>query len=246
MQYEEYSWFSYRVNREMRIRVYGHYGEAVVAFPCQGQYSDDFANNGMIDALAPLIESGRMKLYCLDSIDDETISSCHWDKGLAARKLCAYHDYFIEEAMPFIREKQGGYAEPLLIGCSSGAAHAADAFFHRPDLFHGFLALSCTFDLARCFDGYFDEAVNYVSPVHFLSSLHEGDGRLDAMKGKAMVAVIGEGPYEDQVRYTYDWMRGVSEGKGVGIEFHYWDGNVGHDWDSWRYEMPYFLHLLLP
>ena len=52
MKYEELSWYSDRLNREMRIKIYGHYGPAFIAFPCQDKQSDDFSNNGMIDALS--------------------------------------------------------------------------------------------------------------------------------------------------------------------------------------------------
>ena len=59
MQYEEVRWYSDRLNREMRIKVYGHYGPAIIAFPCQDKQSDDFYNNGMIDVLSSFIETVR-------------------------------------------------------------------------------------------------------------------------------------------------------------------------------------------
>ena len=60
MQYEEVCWSSSRVNRDMRIKVYGHYGVPVICYPCQDKQSDDFYNNGMIDNLADYIESGNI------------------------------------------------------------------------------------------------------------------------------------------------------------------------------------------
>ena len=102
MKYEELSWYSDRLNREMRIKIYGHYGPAFIAFPCQDKQSDDFSNNGMIDALSYYLESGKMKLFCLDSNDDETVSSSSWDKGHAAYKLEMYHQYVVNEVIPFV------------------------------------------------------------------------------------------------------------------------------------------------
>ncbi len=52
MKYEEVSWYSDRINREIGVKIYGHYGHAFIAFPCQDKQSDDFHNNGMIDALS--------------------------------------------------------------------------------------------------------------------------------------------------------------------------------------------------
>ena len=52
MKYEEVSWYSERLNRYMKIRIYGHYGPAFIAFPCQDKLSDDFSNNGIKAAAA--------------------------------------------------------------------------------------------------------------------------------------------------------------------------------------------------
>ena len=171
MKYEELSWYSDRLNREMRIKIYGHYGPAFIAFPCQDKQSDDFSNNGMIDALSFYLESGKIKLFCLDSNDDETVSSSSWDKGHAAYKLEMYHQYVVNEVIPFVINAQEGYKEIYLIGCSMGASHAANNFFRRPELFAGFIALSGKYDIASFFDGYFDENVYNNSPVHYLENI---------------------------------------------------------------------------
>jgi len=171
MKYEEFSWFSDRLGRNMRIKVYGHYGPAFIAFPCQDKQSDDFSNHGMIDALSYYLENGKMKLFCLDSNDDETVSSSSWDKAHAAFKLEMYHEYVINEVMPFVLNMQCGYNEIYLIGCSMGASHAANHFFRRPELFSGFIALSGKYDIASFFGGYFNDDVYKNSPVHYLSNI---------------------------------------------------------------------------
>src|SRR5580704_18764411 len=48
---------------------YGHWGRPVLAFPAERGRAGDFADNGMVDAMAGLIEAGRIKLYCVDSYD---------------------------------------------------------------------------------------------------------------------------------------------------------------------------------
>ena len=65
MKYEELSWYSDRLNREMRIKIYGHYGPAFIAFPCQDKQSDDFSNNGMIDALSYYLIQMTTRLFRL-------------------------------------------------------------------------------------------------------------------------------------------------------------------------------------
>ena len=241
MQYEEATWYSDRVNRNMTVRVYGHYGEAVIAFPCQDKGSDDFYLNGMIDALAPLIESGRMKLFCVDSNDESSVSSGSWDQARAAYHLERYHHYLVEEVLPFVYAKQCGHCLPYLVGASMGGSHAANHFFRRPDLFKGFIALSASFDIARFFNGYFNEDVYRNSPVHYLSGMDKSHPYIDLYNAKTLCVVVGEGRYEHLVRYTNLWLQDIANEKGIRIWFNFWDANSVHDWVSWRYQLPYFL-----
>ena len=245
MKYEEFGWYSNRIGRYMRIKVYGHYGPAIIAFPCQNKQSDDFYNYGMIDNLSDYLEAGRFKLYCLDANDDETVSNPSWDKGYAAYKLEMYHQYLIQEVLPFIYNKQESYCEPLLVGASMGASHSANHFFRRPDLFSGFIALSASFDLARFFDGYFDDNVYNNSPIHYLRNMDRNHHYIDLYNKKIMIVCIGDGAFEHLVKYTNEELAHIAYEKGIYIWFNFWDQNATHDWSSWKYEMRYFLDKIL-
>ena len=48
---------------------YGHWGRPVLVFPSERGRAWDFENNGMVGAVADLIDAGRLKLYCVDSYD---------------------------------------------------------------------------------------------------------------------------------------------------------------------------------
>ena len=48
---------------------YGHWGRPVLVFPSERGRAWDFENNGMVDAVADLVDAGRVKLYCVDSYD---------------------------------------------------------------------------------------------------------------------------------------------------------------------------------
>ena len=246
MQYEETVWYSERLHRDMRIRIYGHYGPAVIAFPCQDKLSDDFYHNGMIDALAPFIDGGRMKLFCLDANDDETVSLGCYNPGHGAYMLDQYHEYVIHEVLPFVYDKQCGYCLPYLIGASMGASHAANHFFRRPELFSGFIALSGGYDMSRFFPNHMDDYVYRNSPVHYLAGMGIDHPYIQEYNQKAMVVVVGEGAFEYLVRYTAVWLKTITDEKGIHVWYNFWDGNSIHDWPSWRYQMPYFLDKILP
>ena len=245
MKYEEVCWYSERLGRDMRIKIYGHYGPAFIAFPCQDKQSDDFYNNGMIDVLAEFIEQGRMKLFCLDSNDEETVSSTSWDKALAGYCLEMYHQYLVNEVLPFVYNKQGGYCEPFLIGMSMGGSHAANNFFRRPELFSGFLSLSGKFDIASFFDGYMNEDIYNNSPVHYLRNMPSDHPWISIYNQKQMIAVVGKGAFEYLVLDTNYEMAEIAKEKGINIDFNFWDENSVHDWSSWLYQMPYFLNNII-
>lgn len=245
MKYEEVCWYSERLGRDMRIKIYGHYGPAFIAFPCQDKQSDDFYNHGMIDVLANFIEEGRMKLYCLDSNDEETVSSTSWDKAHAGHCLEMYHQYLINEVLPFIYDKQGGYCEPFLIGMSMGGSHASNNFFRRPELFSGFLSLSGKFDIASFFGGYMNEDIYNNSPVHYLRNMPSDHPYIDIYNQKQMIVVVGKGAFEHLVLSTNYELAEIAKEKEIHIDFNFWDENSIHDWPSWKYQMPYFLNKII-
>ena len=245
MKYEEVSWFSERLGRDMKIRIYGHFGPAVIAFPCQGKLSDDFSNYGMIDALNWFLENGKMKLFCLDSNDDETVSSTSWDKAHAGYMLEQYHHYVVEEVLPFVYDKMGGECQPLLIGCSMGGSHASNNFFRRPELFSGFISLSGKYDVASFFDGYMDANIYNNSPVHYLRNIAYSHPYINIYNTKTMISVVGKGAYEHLVLDSNYEMANIAYLKGIHIDFNFWDENSVHDWSSWLYQMPYFLGKIL-
>ena len=245
MKYEEVCWYSDRLHREMRIKIYGRYGPAFIAFQCQNKQSDDFYNNGMIDAIYTFLEDGKMKLYCLDSNDEETVSSSSWDKDRAAYMLEMYHQYVINEVLPFIYSKQGGYCEPFLIGASMGGSHASNNFFRRPELFSGFLSLSGKFDIASFFEGYFNDDIYNNSPVHYLRNIDKNHPYINIYNQKRMIVVLGKGAFEYLVSDSNYELEEIAKDKGINIEFNFWDENSVHDWISWKYQLPYFLNKIL-
>ena len=74
--YKEYSDI---LGREMEHAVFGEGSGLLVAFGPQNGHTYDFRNFGMIDTLAPWIEAGKLRVLCVDSIDEETWSDAAGD-----------------------------------------------------------------------------------------------------------------------------------------------------------------------
>jgi len=61
MHIEEHQWWSKHLNRDMALKVYGHWGKPVIVFPCsRGRYFD-YEGMGMIEAIAGFINAGKIK-----------------------------------------------------------------------------------------------------------------------------------------------------------------------------------------
>ena len=70
MQKASYGWYSHRVGRDMGIAVYGHYGLPILAFPTSGGGEWELENMGLIPALAPYVDAGRVKFFTVGSNSD--------------------------------------------------------------------------------------------------------------------------------------------------------------------------------
>lgn len=62
----------------------------MLAFPSEAGRAWDWENNGMVEAVRPLIDAGRLKLYCVDTFDDQTWS----DRWLPLEERARRHGHY--------------------------------------------------------------------------------------------------------------------------------------------------------
>ena len=72
MEVRYYKEYSPALGRDMEFKVYGHQGKPVLFIPCQAGRFYDFENFHMTDVFAPWIDSGKITVYSIDTIDNET------------------------------------------------------------------------------------------------------------------------------------------------------------------------------
>ena len=71
--------YSHHLGYDMEFEVFGHAGTPLLVFPPQGSHFYEWKNRGMIDTLRPFIDSGRIRVFCADSNDAETVDDVHRD-----------------------------------------------------------------------------------------------------------------------------------------------------------------------
>jgi len=238
MRREIHYWWSPRLNKDMPIVVYGHYGFAVLMFPTAAADFLEYERFEMINALAPLINEGKMKVYSIDSINNESWLNNHmhpYDKGMRHQ---LFNEYVIEEVVPFIQDNCKGLVPIITTGASVGALHGANNFFRRPDIFSGTIAMSGIYDLQYYTRGYFDDRVFFNSPVHYLPGWND-EYMLNKMREGKIVIASGQGPYEDPGASLH--LSNILNQKGIQHWLDLWGHDMRHDWPTWRQMLPYFL-----
>ena len=241
MRYYLHSHYSNCLNRNMNIRVYGHYGRTFLVFPCQDGQSDDFSLNGMIDFFAPLIEEGKMKLICVDAIDQESFSNQYDSYEHRAYMQEQYYYYIVNEVMPFIYQENNGHTLPIVTGCSMGASQAAIMFFRRPELFGGVLALSGCYDMSYFWNWWVNNDIYNNSPALFLQNMSKDHHYISLYNQKKMVFVVGQGNYEYFVDWSFYKLRDSIQRLGINATMDVWGKDVDHHWYWWKRQYSHFL-----
>ena len=174
MKHEYHRWYSPRLGREMGINVYGHYGSPILVFPTSGGDESEYAGQGMIGALQHHIDDGRVKFYCVNSMNNES----WYDKQAHPRHRsyvqAMYDGYVAFEVAPFIRDHcQTQDIGITTSGSSFGAYHAANTLLKHPDQFRRCLALSGVYDIRKFMDGDYDDNFYFNNPVDYMASLND-------------------------------------------------------------------------
>lgn len=251
MNKEYYKAYSHHLDRDMEVNIYGHAGKPCLVFPAQNGRFFDFENFRMVDACASFIEEGKLQLFCVDSIDEETWSNEQGDPRWRIERHEAWYRYICEELVPYIFEKNaqgndGQYASGLLTtGCSMGASHAANFFFRRPDIFDSVIALSGYYSADMFFHGYMDDLVYQNSPVDFINGMSYDHPYVEAYRHHSIIICTGQGAWEDDMIRSTTRLKELLDYKDVPAWIDFWGYDVNHDWPWWRVQFPYFLgHLL--
>lgn len=235
--------FSPILGRDMEHAVLGHSGKVCLAFAPQNGHTYDFRNFGMVDTVAPWIESGRLQIILVDSIDEETWSGL---AGNSPRERVELQErwfaYVTNELLPqYLSFGQ----KAMATGCSMGGVHAANFFFRRPDMFDCMVSLSGLFDGSHFFGDYMDDLVYANSPLRFLPNMPEDHPWLDLYRQGNIIFCCGQGAWEDDMIRDSRALDAVLCAKNVPHWADFWGYDVNHDWPWWRKQLPYFMgHLL--
>ena len=223
---------------------YGHWGRPMVVFPSEQGRAWDYENNGMIGAIADLIDAGRVKVFCVDSYDHVTWSDRSLPLEERARRHAAFASWITDRVMGFVADDTRGALEAIATGCSMGAFHALSFGLTRADLFPLAICQSGSYDPSRWHAwGERGDAAYFANPTDFVPHLH-GD-HLEWLRSRARILlVVGEGPWETNPTESLPQARqmaGLLAEKGIPHELDVWGHDSAHDWPWWQKQIAHHL-----
>ena len=239
MKREIHAWHSPSLNKHMDIVAYGHYGFALLLLPTAAADFLEYERFHLIDAIQPHIDSGKVKVFSINSINSESWLNSNMHPRHKAIRHQQFNDYVYNEVIPFIRNMTSQETPIITCGASFGALHSANLFFRRPDIINGVIAMSGDYDLSSYTKGYHDQDVYFNSPVQYLPNLSDEHILGQIRSSQHIHIVTGSGDWE-----APDASRRFSKilnAKGIPHELDVWGYDIPHDWDSWRKMLPYYL-----
>ena len=235
-------WYSSRLETDVRVVRWGHYGVPLLLFPTAGGDAEEVERCYLVQQLEPFIQEGRLKVYSVDSIAGRTWLSGH---SIAHRVwVQRQFDAFLHhEVVPLIRtDCRNDSIEIMTAGASIGAFNALLTICRNPFDFSRAICMSGTFDLEKWLAGQWFDDFHYLSPLHFVPGLPH-DAQLMQLQQRFVLIPTGQGEYEDPGE---SWR--VSHALGqrqIPNRVDLWGHEWKHDWDTWRAMLPVYVEEML-
>ena len=171
MHRDHQHWYSHRLNRDMGVTIYGNYGAPILAFPTSCGDESEMEGQGMIRTLSPYIEQGRIRLFCINSVNSDSFQNKGAHPFHRSWMQAQYDDYVANEVFPFIDSQcQTPGIGIATLGASLGAYHAANTLFKHPDHVKRCYALSGIYDMRDSMDGMYDDNFYFNNPVDYVAN----------------------------------------------------------------------------
>ena len=235
MKREYHKWHSPTLNREMELLVFGEGGQRLLVFPTRKQRFFEYEDHGMIHSLRHRIEAGEIQVFCVDSVDAESLYNFDIAPEERLKRHLQYERYITDEVVPFTEDSKQ-WTALIAHGCSFGAFHAVSMVLRHSHLFHGALAFSGRYDLTleageyhSLFHGFYSEELKAIMPSHFVPEIRDRKV-LRALRSIHFTLVVGE---EDPFHENNVALAAALAAKKIPHSLRIWCDNA-HRFRHWR------------
>jgi len=224
-------WYSSTLGRDIEMLTLGHWGYPILLFPTSMGTFNQNRDMGLTESVRWFVETGKIKLYLVGSIDQDSWYAKHLHPSARAYNHSVYDRFLNEELVPAICH-ESNVDKIGVAGCSFGGYHALNFAFKHPDKVAYMFSMSGAFDIRSFLDGYNDDTVYFNNPVDFMQN--EENWKYNHMK-----IVLGTSEWDiclkDNVR-----MSQILKDKGINhwLDIKGWDK---HDWPLWNRVFPEYV-----
>jgi esterase/lipase superfamily enzyme len=235
-------WYSSRVESDVSVVRWGHFGKPVLVFPTAGGDAEEIERMGLVDSVGDLLEAGRAKLYSVDSVAGDAMVRETGNALYRAALLNGFHDFVRNEVVPAIRADCRSEDITLITtGASIGAFNAVAMLCRYPEVVTHAVGMSGSYDIARFVGAGGGEHLYFATPNYFLPGL-EGP-QLDLLRTRSVILACGQGRWEN---IGESWrLAHILGSKGVPNRVDPWGPEYDHDWPTWRHMLPVYLNELV-
>jgi esterase/lipase superfamily enzyme len=231
MQEKHIQFYSHILSRNIDLLVHGDWGYPILMFPTSmGRFyqNKDF---GLVDSVKDFINSGKIKIYNVDTIDNLTFYGNDFPPAVRIHNYNQYVRFLNLELVPFIKAECN--VERIGVGGASfGGYHAANFAFKHPDQVAYLFSMSGAFSIKSFMKGYFDDNVYFNSPEDYIKGQQ-------AWIYNHMKIVLGTSDWDICLAENQNMSNLLNDG---GVN-HWYDEKkwATHDWPLWNAMFPEYL-----
>jgi esterase/lipase superfamily enzyme len=227
-------WYSHHLGRDIEMLVYGNWGYPVVLFPTSMGHYYEYKDFGLTETARWFVETGKVKLYCIGSIDKDSWYAKHLHPGTRIWNHVLYDKFLHEELVPGI-QRECNIQKIGVSGASFGGYHALNFAFRHPEQVGHLLTMGAAFDIRSFLGGYYDDNVYYNNPPDFMPGAQNNEFY-------HMNIVLGTSEYDFCKGGNYQ-MSDILNRKGIRhkLDVTPWGD---HDWPVWKDQFPRYLSMI--
>lgn len=231
MKEEHKKWYSNNLGMDIEMLVFGQSGLPIILFPTSMGHYNECKDFKLIESIRPFIESGKIKIYCPDSVDSLSWYNKTVHPADRVKNHIWYDKMLLEELIPAAREETG-FQKIATAGCSFGGYHAANFAFRHPWAVSHLFSMSGAFDIKTQLDGFYNDDAYFNNPVDFLPN----DINPDLWNLKIVLGTADR----DICKPDNERLSHILHQKGID---HWLDvrHNADHDWPLWREMFPDYM-----
>ena len=169
--------------------VFGETGYPLILFPTSKARYYQAKDFGLIDAISKFVDSGKVKIYCPDSLDNESWYNEAIHPAERIKHHIMYENLILRDVVDYAIHETD-QKKVIVAGCSFGGYHSANIAFKHPDKVSYLLSMSGASNVKRLLKDYYDDNVYFNNPPDYLTNLKDS-WYLDRIKKIGIILGVG-------------------------------------------------------